>query len=104
MTVTLAALAIACFIVGNDATIRASLVTTPSFTGTFRSARINTRLFEKSNPAIERILGVCITPITYILIKWAADHRPITRLVAVTTAAAVMPQASMAKSPGADKP
>ncbi len=40
--------------VGSAARMRASLVTTPSFTGTFRSSRISTRLPERSSWLIRR--------------------------------------------------
>ena len=49
---TFAPAAKANFNVGNAARIRASLVTFPSFTGTLRSSRINTRLFAKSTSFI----------------------------------------------------
>ena len=42
----------ASLMVGSEATIRASLFTTPSFTGTLRSSRISTRLPARSRSVI----------------------------------------------------
>ena len=100
MTVTLAPLASACFMVGSDATMRASLVTTPACTGTLRSARIKTRLPLKSTAVMGIIWGVCIVPTTYNFLYLVCPsqeaHTPITCLVAATTAAEVIPQTSSA--------
>ena len=52
VTITLAPAFIACSMVGIEAVIRASEVTLPSLTGTFRSARINTRLPARSSSVI----------------------------------------------------
>src|SRR5262249_38802067 len=54
-------------IVGSDARIRASLVTTPFCTGTFRSSRISTRLPRRSTSAMRLTATISKLPS-------AADH------------------------------
>src|SRR6188768_2317495 len=51
---TFAPFSMASLMVGSDARMRASLVTLPSFTGTFRSSRIRTRLPRRSWSAMRR--------------------------------------------------
>ena len=78
VTVTLAPALRAYSIVGMLATILASLVTTPSFTGTLRSARINTRLPRKSRSVIlMNFMNVSLErspPLEYKLVRYVCMY------------------------------
>src|SRR5690606_18698747 len=69
ITITLAPAFRQCSMVGMEALMRASDVTLPSFTGTFRSARISTRLPARSRSVI------LITDMALLLGSWMINTK-----------------------------
>ncbi len=63
MSITRAPASRAAWIVGNEARMRASLVTTPFFTGTLRSSRISTRLPLRSRSVMRTTRTMMYSPV-----------------------------------------